>query len=55
MDEMPNNALDTFIEKRIDNTIELLKDKIKLTSFEIIDTKGQEKEVESQEILNVEN
>jgi len=55
MDEIPDNALDTFIEKRIDNIIELLKDKIKLASFEIVDTKGQEKEAEQPDTLEVEN
>jgi len=42
MNEMPENALDKFIKKRIDNIIDLLKQKIKLASFEIVDTQGLE-------------
>jgi len=38
-DEMPENALDIFIEKRIDKIIEELQKKIKVSKFEIIDTK----------------
>ena len=39
MDLMPDNALDVFIEKRVDRIIEKLKEKIALANFEIIDTK----------------
>ena len=41
MDSMPENALDIFIEKRIDLVIGKLKEKLKLSGidFEIIDTK----------------
>ncbi len=38
-EEMPENALDLFIEKRIDNVIEVLKQKIGEDNFEVIDTK----------------
>lgn len=38
-EEMPENALDLFIEKRIDNVIEVLKLKIGEDNFEVIDTK----------------
>lgn len=39
MDSMPHDALDQFIEKRIDIIIELLKNKLKDIIFELIDTK----------------
>jgi hypothetical protein len=39
VDSMPDDALDQFIEKRIDIIIEFLRDKLKGITFEIIDTK----------------
>ncbi len=39
MNEMPDDSLDQFIEKRIDKIIYVLKSKIISTNFEIIDTK----------------
>lgn len=39
LDEMPENSLDIFIEKRIDNIIVTLKNKINVEEFEVIDTK----------------
>jgi hypothetical protein len=36
---MPENALDLFIESRIDNILEQLKKNITITKFEVIDTK----------------
>ena len=53
MEEMPENALDIFIEKRIDNVIDLLRNKIKLSSFEVVDTKEQE--INLQEAQEQEN
>lgn len=41
LDEMPNNALDIFIEKRIDLIIEKLKQKLDGVNFEVIDTMSQ--------------
>ena len=38
-DSMPENALDIFIEKRIDLVIGKLKEKLSGIDFEIIDTK----------------
>jgi hypothetical protein len=38
MEKIPDNALDVFIEKRINIIISKLKEKIKESSFEIIDT-----------------
>lgn len=38
-DQMPENALDQFIEQRIDNILTILKEKIGSSNFEIIDTK----------------
>lgn len=39
MESMPDDALDQFIEKRLDAIVDLLKVKLKGTNFEIIDTK----------------
>jgi len=39
MPEMPSNALDKFIEERIDLIIEELKDNLEGVNIEIIDTK----------------
>lgn len=39
MDSSPENALDIFIEKRLDIVINLIKEKLNGISFEIIDTK----------------
>lgn len=38
-EKMPENALDLFIESRIDNILEQLKKNITITKFEVIDTK----------------
>ena len=43
MDEMPGNALDEFIEKRIESIIAELKVKLSGIDVEVIDTKGTEK------------
>lgn len=40
--KMPENSLDLFIEKRIDNIVSDLKKKITFTKFDVIDTKEQE-------------
>lgn len=47
MDEMPSNALDQFIEARIDLVIEELKTQLDGINVEIIDTKEKELEVEN--------
>ena len=42
LDNMPDNALDQFIELRIDMIIDQLKQKLEGIPFEIIDTKGSD-------------
>jgi hypothetical protein len=39
---MPDNALELFIESRINNILSILKEKIKVPVFDIIDTIGSE-------------
>ena len=46
MDKMPSNALDLFIEKRVDIIIEEIKSNLKGISFEIIDTQEKIKRLE---------
>ena len=46
-DEMPENALDQFIERRVDIIIDELRDILQGVNFEVIDTK--EKEIEEIE------
>lgn len=46
LDSMPENALDVFIEKRVDLIIECLKAKISAASFEVIDTATTQDTVE---------
>ena len=43
MDIMPSNALDEFIEKRIESIIVELKTKMAGIEIEVIDTRGTEK------------
>ena len=43
MDSMPDNALDVFIEERVDTIISDLKGKLSGINIEIIDTRGTEK------------
>ena len=40
-DKMPKNALDTFIEKRIDLIVENLRQKLTGVTFDVIDTRGK--------------
>ena len=42
MDEMPDNALDIFIDTRIDYIINDLKQKLQAVKFEVIDTAEKE-------------
>jgi hypothetical protein len=37
--DMPPNALDIFIEKRVDAVIEDLKNKLQELTFDVVDTK----------------
>ena len=43
LDSMPDNALDVFIEDRVDTIISDLKVKLAGINIEVIDTKGTEK------------
>jgi hypothetical protein len=40
-EEMPANALDIFIEKRIDLFIEMLQQKLTSMTFDVVDTAGE--------------
>ena len=50
MDEMPSNALDVFIEERVENVIDELRKQLSGVNIEVIDTK--EKDVEEENNLN---
>lgn len=45
-ERMPENALDQFIERRIDLMIEELRDKLAGVSFDVIDTKEEQEDAE---------
>ena len=40
-EEMPDNALDIFIEKRIDLLINILREKLTGIIFDVVDTRGE--------------
>ena len=40
-EEMPDNALDVFIEKRVDLIIEMLQQKLTGITFDVVDTRGE--------------
>jgi len=46
----PENALDVFLEKRVDLIIEDLKDKLPIPNFEVIDTAYIEGSLNEQEM-----
>ena len=50
MDDMPSNALDIFIEERVENVVEELRKQLAGINIEVIDTK--EKEVEEENNIN---
>ena len=52
-DSMPNNALDIFIEERVDTIINDLKGKLAGINIEAIDTKGTEK-AEGEDLEDIE-
>lgn len=51
MDEMPADALDQFIEKRIEIIIETLRNKINISNFEVMDTKENPEQENGEEMV----